>query len=231
MAASKHQHGYVFYDHAVTLALEDIALEGRLTVPEGATNIVIFAHGSGSSRFSPRNWYVAETLHFHHIATLVIDLLSEEEALSEQHTRHLRFDIQMLANRLAQIAHWVSHRDDTAKLSICFFGSSTGAAAALVAAAETTEIITSIVSRGGRPDLARDYLSLVTAPTLLIVGGCDTQVIALNEQALEKLNEHSKLQIIPGATHLFEEKGTLEQVAHAAASWFKRHGGHTNAVS
>lgn len=230
MSAVDHRHGNKLFDQAVTIALEGLVLEGRLTVPDGATNIVIFAHGSGSSRFSPRNWYVAETLHAQHIATLLIDLLTEDEALSERHTRHLRFDIQLLANRLAQIARWVAQYDDTAHLSLCFFGSSTGAAAALVAAAETTEPIASIVSRGGRPDLAGDYLPLVKAPTLLVVGGRDSQVVALNEQALAKLNKQSKLKIIPGATHLFEEEGTLEQVAHTAATWFKQHGERANAI-
>lgn len=223
MSVDKQKHVREIYDRAITIPLGSLIFEGRLTVPQAAANIVIFAHGSGSSRFSPRNWFVAEFFHDQNIATLVIDLLTAEEAESERQTGHLRFNIPMLARRLAEIARWTIEYAETKHLHVCFFGSSTGAAAALIAAAESTDNIVSIVSRGGRPDLAGDYLPCVKAPTLLIVGGDDTQVLALNEQALAKLNKCSGLEVISGATHLFEEKGALEKVAHLAADWFKHH--------
>lgn len=193
-----------------------IALEGTLAIPPGAKGLVIFVHGSGSSRFSPRNMFVAEVLQKAGIGTLLIDLLTkEEDAVYER-----RFDIDMLVARLEGIIGWIRERDDARELPIGLFGASTGAAAALRIAARTKTGIVAIVSRGGRPDLAMEALPDVTAPTLLIVGGDDTEVIALNEQAFEKLRCEKKLEIIPGATHLFEEPGALDDVAHRAQEWF-----------
>lgn len=223
MSMQQASHLYVLFDHTVHLPAGDVELTGRLTVPTDATRIVIFAHGSGSSRNSPRNWFVAEALHEQRLATLVIDLLSEEEGRLDQRTGHLRFNIPLLARRLVAIADWVAKAPETSSLGICFFGASTGAAAALIAAAETTHPVHSVVSRGGRPDMAEDYLPQVKAPTLLIVGGNDHQVLELNEKALERLNARSKLVIIRGAGHLFQEPGALEKVAHMAGSWFKHH--------
>ncbi|WP_308910506.1 dienelactone hydrolase family protein [Pseudokordiimonas caeni] len=214
------------HDQYVEVPIDGITLEGRLTVPSGAKGIVIFAHGSGSSRFSPRNWQVAEVLHAHGIASLLIDLLTASEGRIDDMTRRLRFDIPMLAARLAAVARWVHRFPATRQLELCFFGSSTGAGAALIAAAEMTDPVAAIVSRGGRPDLAGDYLRHVKAPTLLIVGSRDTEVLALNEEALANLNASSKIHVVTGATHLFEEEGKLEEVAHLAAEWFRRHVGH-----
>lgn len=208
------------YDSEVSVVANDVMLKGRLSVPDLAAGIVIFAHGSGSSRHSPRNWYVAEVLHTHHIATLLIDLLTDEEEIIDEQTRHLRFDIPMLASRLASVARWTRENDETAHLKIGYFGASTGGGAALIAAARDPGLIEAVVSRGGRPDLAGDNLPQVKAPTLLIVGQRDPQVLVLNENALRRLNDRSKLYVIPGATHLFEEAGALEKVAHTAAEWF-----------
>jgi len=228
--AERSSTAYPIYDVTVSVPTAGALLEGRLTVPATATEIVIFAHGSGSSRFSPRNWYVAEVLHEHNIATLLIDLLTEEEGQEDMLTGHLRFNIPLLAARLAGVAAWVHGTQETRHLHIGYFGSSTGAAAALIAAADSDVPIVAVVSRGGRPDLAGDYLSAVSAPTLLIVGGLDTQVIALNERSLRKLNDKSRLEIVPGATHLFEEPGKLEKVALKATEWFKLHTGVSRAL-
>ncbi|MCJ9428840.1 dienelactone hydrolase family protein [Kordiimonas sp. A6E486] len=230
MPAKRSSTAYPIYDVTVSVPTESAMLEGRLTVPATATQIVIFAHGSGSSRFSPRNWYVAEVLHGHNIATLLIDLLTEAEGQEDMRTGHLRFNIPLLATRLANVAAWVHATQETRHLHIGYFGSSTGAGAALIAAADSDVPIAAIVSRGGRPDMAGDYLPAVKAPTLLIVGGFDTQVLALNEQALAHLNNQSRIEVIPGATHLFEEPGTLEQVALKAAEWFKHHTGVSHAL-
>lgn len=208
----------------VTVDAATAALEGTLTVPENATGAVLFAHGSGSSRHSPRNRFVAGELNQAGLATLLIDLLTADEENVDVYTAEFRFDIGMLARRLAGAAGWLASQSDTSELEIGYFGSSTGAGAALVAAAASPDRIGAIVSRGGRPDLAgRDALSRVQAPTLLIVGGNDPQVIEMNREAQIQLRAESELKIVPGATHLFEEPGTLEEVARLAAEWFSRH--------
>ncbi len=210
-------------DQEVTIPVDKVMLQGNLHVPEKAQGLVVFAHGSGSSRHSPRNRYVAEALNEHRLGTLLIDLLSLEEEKVDLQTRHLRFDIPMLADRLTGIANWVENEPQIKHLKLGYFGSSTGGGAALIAAAKKPEHIAAVVSRGGRPDLAGEYLPKVKAPTLLIVGERDPQVIELNKQALNHLNDQSKLDIIPRATHLFEESGTLEDVAHMAAKWFEKY--------
>jgi dienelactone hydrolase len=198
-------------------------LEGDLAIPRGATGIVLFAHGSGSSRHSPRNRYVAETLRVRGLATLLMDLLTPGEEAVDLYTAHLRFDIRLLALRLAGAADWLAHQPATRVLRIGAFGASTGAAAALMAAAERPEALAAVVSRGGRPDLAEAALLRVRAPTLLIVGGNDPQVIELNREAFVLLQTEKQMEIIPGATHLFEEPGALEQVARLARDWFVRY--------
>lgn len=208
---------------AVHIPVDGKILEGNLTVPEQARALVIFAHGSGSSRHSPRNNFVAETLNGQNLATLLADLLTAEEEVVDIRTRHLRFDIPMLAERLEHMIAWAQDMPETEGLPIGLFGSSTGAGAALIAAARMPELVSAVVSRGGRPDLAGEFLPQVKAPGLLIVGGNDPQVITLNKEALAKLNSRSKLEIVPGATHLFEEPGTLETAANLAADWFTRH--------
>lgn len=200
-----------------------VVLDGDLTIPAKAKGLVIFAHGSGSSRKSPRNRYVAEVLNAHNLGTLLADLLTAEEDDIDRQTRHLRFDIPLLAERLQHMVLWAQQNQDTKNLSIGTFGASTGAAAALIAAARRQSHVKTVVSRGGRPDLAMDFLSMVNAPTLLIVGENDEEVIHLNRMALEKLNDRSAIKIIPGATHLFEEPGTLEQAAQLAAAWFEKY--------
>lgn len=200
-----------------------INLAGDLTVPPGAHGLVLFAHGSGSSRHSSRNKLVATELNRAGLATLLFDLLTEKEEYEERHTRHLRFDINMLADRLAAATDWAAREPRVRALPIGYFGASTGGGAALVAAAARPEQVGAVVSRGGRPDLAGDALPHVQAPTLLIVGGADEQVIELNEQALAQLRSVKRLEIVPGATHLFEEPGTLERVAELARDWFDRH--------
>ena len=193
--------------------------EGMLALPSGAKGIVLFAHGSGSGRLSPRNNYVAGVLREHGVATLLFDLLTE----AEDRIYENRFDIDLLTRRLLLATQWAGQQAATRELAIGYFGASTGAAAALKAAANLEPKIRAVVSRGGRPDLALDELPHVQAPTLLIVGGNDTAVIDLNRNAYRELRAEKELKIIPGATHLFEEPGTLEQVATAAARWFERH--------
>jgi pimeloyl-ACP methyl ester carboxylesterase len=201
-----------------------VILEGNLGIPEGALGVVLFAHGSGSGRHSPRNRFVARQLRAAGLATLLIDLLTEDEEAVDQYTAHLRFDIGLLADRLVGATDWVAKDPRTAGLSVGYFGASTGAGAALVAAAQRPERVGAVVSRGGRPDLAGDALPLVRAPTLLIVGGDDEPVIGLNKEALAQLGTPVKqLVIVPGASHLFEEPGKLEEVARLAADWFTRH--------
>ena len=200
-----------------------ISIEGDLTVPDGATGVVLFAHGSGSSRFSPRNRAVAAELQAGGLGTLLLDLLTLEEERLEAVTRHLRFNIELLATRLVAATVWIVHRAETSHLPIGYFGASTGAAAALVAASERNDTVRAVVSRGGRPDLAGDALVSVEAATLLIVGGADTQVIALNESAYRRLRFVKQMEVIPGATHLFEEPGALERVARLARDWFSAH--------
>jgi dienelactone hydrolase len=198
-------------------------LEGDLVIPTDATGIVLFAHGSGSSRFSSRNRFVAEQLTDAGLATLLIDLLTPEEERVDALTAHLRFDIIMLASRLVAAIDWMRDEPRTAELPVGLFGASTGGGAALVAAASRPARVGAIVSRGGRPDLAGDALPLVRAPTLLIVGGADTPVIAMNRDAMTRMNTEVRLETIPSATHLFEEPGALEQVARLAREWFTWH--------
>jgi putative phosphoribosyl transferase len=200
-----------------------VELEGSLGLPEGARGVVLFAHGSGSGRHSPRNRYVARALRRAGLATLLIDLLTPDEEEVDLRTGHLRFDIRLLAQRLAGAADWLVENPDTQGLQIGYFGASTGAGAALVAAAERREAVGAVVSRGGRPDLAGDALPLVEAPTLLIVGGNDEPVIGMNREALAQMRAEKRLEIVPGAGHLFEEPGALEEVARLAADWFAHH--------
>ena len=199
-----------------------VSLEGNLTVPERARGVVLFAHGSGSSRPSPRNRYVARVLNEAKLATLLIDLLTPREEAIDQQTGDLRFDIGLLAERLIGATDWLTQHPDTRRFRLGYFGASTGAAAALVAAAEREPVVGAVVSRGGRPDLAGPALARVRAPTLLIVGGDDTPVIELNQLAFTQLRCEKDLVIVPGATHLFEEPGALEQVARLARDWFQR---------
>jgi len=210
-------------DRLIQVAAGSAILEGNLSIPEGAKGIVLFAHGSGSSRFSPRNRFVAQVLGEGGLATLLIDLLTLEEEQLERWTRHLRFDIDLLAGRLVGITDWLLQHPDTQPLKIGYFGSSTGAAAALIAATERPAAVHAIVSRGGRPDLAAPFLPRVKAPTLLIVGGNDLPVIGLNQQALAQLRVEATLEVVPGAGHLFEEPGALEEVARLAGQWFQHH--------
>jgi putative phosphoribosyl transferase len=198
-------------------------LSGNLTIPENAMALVLFAHGSGSSRLSPRNQFVARTLNRAGLGTLLFDLLTPEEEALDIYTREHRFNIGLLAERLVHATNWARQQKETRDQRIGYFGSSTGGAAALVAAAELPQDVGAVVSRGGRPDLAGDALPKVQAPTLLIVGGNDGIVIELNEMARNQMRCAVKLEIIPGATHLFEEAGALEQVAKLASDWFSLH--------
>ena len=207
----------------MTIRIAAARLEGELVIPETARGLVLFAHGSGSSRHSPRNQYVARVLQDAGIATLLFDLLTEAEERQESHTGYLRFDISLLAKRLMEVTNWVTAQAATRHFKLSYFGSSTGAAAALMAAAELGDKINSVVSRGGRPDLAGPALGRVSAATLLIVGGNDTSVIELNVEAYAQLRCEKTLKLIPGATHLFEEAGALEQVSHLASEWFVAH--------
>jgi putative phosphoribosyl transferase len=205
------------------IGVRGATLDADLSLPDAAVGLVLFAHGSGSSRFSPRNRHVAQQLNEAGLATVLADLLTPAEEAVDERTRHLRFDIDLLAQRLVDATAWLGRQPQTAGLSIGHFGASTGAGAALVAAAQRPDRIRAVVSRGGRPDLAGDALPHVRAPTLLIVGGNDQQVIALNRQALARLGGHAELVVVPGATHLFEEAGTLDTVAMLARDWFLRH--------
>jgi len=198
-------------------------LDGNLTIADQATALVLFAHGSGSSRYSPRNQFVARTLNNASLATLLFDLLTPEEESVDIRTGQHRFNIGLLAERLVHATNWAKQQEQTRDLRIGYFGSSTGGGAALVAAAELPQNVDAIVSRGGRPDLAGDALPKVQAPTLLIVGGEDHVVIDLNEQARAQMRCEVKVEIVPGATHLFEEPGALEQVAELASDWFLLH--------
>ena len=199
------------------------ALEGELIIPQRAKGIVVFAHGSGSSRFSPRNQFVAKTIRDSGNGTLLFDLLTHAEETEDEFTGEYRFNIPMLADRLVSTARWLHDQPGMDAYGIGFFGSSTGGGAALVAAADLGAKIDAVVSRGGRPDLADEALPRVMSPTLLLVGELDHEVIALNEQALARLHCPKELKIIPGATHLFEEPGKLEKVAIVAAAWFHKH--------
>jgi putative phosphoribosyl transferase len=210
-------------ERTVRVPAGPVTLEGDLTVSESAQGVVLFAHGSGSSRHSPRNRRVARLLNEGQLATLLVDLLTADEELADRRTGHLRFDIGLLAERLVEAADWLGRQPETRELALGCFGASTGAAAALVAAAARPHSVSAVVSRGGRPDLAGPSLPVVRAPTLLIVGGDDTQVLELNRQAYERLHGDKRLIVIPGATHLFEEPGALDQVARHARDWFERH--------
>jgi predicted alpha/beta-hydrolase family hydrolase len=200
-----------------------VQLEGEMGIPKGAAGIVLFAHGSGSSRHSPRNKFVAQTLRESEIGTLLFDLLTLEEEEEERYTRHLRFNIDLLARRLVDATRWIKSQEDVRHLPVGYFGSSTGAAAALVAAAELGQEIAVVVSRGGRPDLAGASLPLVKAPTLLIVGERDEPVIDMNWGAYGRLGCEKRVEIVARATHLFEEPGALDEVARLATEWFKKH--------
>jgi putative phosphoribosyl transferase len=233
MSTSNEKEEQEYYQLVHVPTGGQVVLEANLSIPKNTQGVVIFAHGSGSSRHSPRNRYVAQVLQNEGIATLLIDLLTEDEEEIDLQTRHLRFDIGLLAKRLIGATDWLKQNSGSRDFNIGYFGASTGAAAALVAAAERPNTINAIVSRGGRPDLAGiDTLQKVQAPTLLIVGGNDVPVIDMNKQALDRMhvlkdnnnNENKKnkkkLVIVPGATHLFEEPGKLEEVARLAAEWF-----------
>lgn len=211
-------------ENEIAIDTGKVVLAGNLVLPEGTSGLVLFAHGSGSSRHSPRNRYVAQVLQAGGIGTLLFDLLTRQEEAVDQYTAELRFDIGLLAERLIDATRWVMRQPEMQGLKIGYFGASTGAAAALVAAAKLPETIAAVVSRGGRPDLAEEAFDTVRAPTLLIVGGDDEPVIGMNQRALARLRcPEKKLVIVPGATHLFEEPGKLEEVARIAAEWFTRY--------
>ena len=210
----------------VFIPSRSLQLEGELTIPEKATGLVLFAHGSGSSRHSPRNQFVAKTLNKASIGTLLFDLLTKEEEEEDRFTGHLRFNINLLAERLVNATEWMRGQENLRRYPVGYFGSSTGAAAALVAAAKLKASIAAVVSRGGRPDLAGASLPSVYAPTLLIIGSFDVPVIELNRDAYRLLRCEKKIEIVSGATHLFEEPGTLEEVARLAADWFRQHFTH-----
>jgi dienelactone hydrolase len=204
----------------VTVRVDSVHLDGDLSLPTAATGVVVFAHGSGSSRHSPRNRYVADVLNEGALGTLLIDLLTADEQEVDLQTSQLRFDIPFLANRLVAITHWLREQPQIAGLKIGYFGASTGAGAALVAAAKLPGIVRAVVSRGGRPDLAAEALERVEAPTLAIVGSNDPVVLDLNRQALVRMHCLKALQVIEGASHLFEERGALDEVAKLARAWF-----------
>jgi putative phosphoribosyl transferase len=208
---------------AVHIDLGPVAVDGDLHVPERAAGLVVFAHGSGSSRFSRRNRAVATVIQHAGFGTLLLDLLTREEEARDAHTAEHRFDIPLLGRRVIGVADWAETRPDLRQLPIGFFGASTGAAAALMAAAARPAITRAVISRGGRPDLAAETLANVQAPTLLIVGGDDKPVIDMNRQAMQRMSAPVELKIIPGATHLFEEPGALEQVAKLASDWCRRY--------
>ncbi len=213
----------IHQETAVRIPVGSVVVEGNLAVPSGARGVVLFAHGSGSSRFSPRNQFVAKVFNAQKIATLLFDLLTNEEDQEDLATAEYRFNINLLAERLIGATEWLKKDPQTKNCSFGYFGASTGAAAALIAAAKLPNEIATVVSRGGRPDLAANYLPKVKAPTLLLVGGLDEEVIELNRQAMEQMTAEKKLVIIPGATHLFEEPGKLEEVAKLSADWFLRY--------
>ena len=208
---------------SVRIPARSAVLEGDLTLPGGTGAVVLFAHGSGSSRHSPRNQFVARSIQASGLGTLLFDLLTAEEEALDLHTRHLRFDIALLAERLVEATRWIHQEFSARELVIGYFGASTGGGAALVAAAHLGAEIGAVVSRGGRPDLAGESLPLVAAPTLLIVGAFDSQVIELNRQAYARLVCRKQMILVPGASHLFEEPGTLETVARVACEWFTQH--------
>jgi dienelactone hydrolase len=214
-------------DEVSVIPLDGVSLEAHIVIPAIASGVVLFAHGSGSSRHSPRNQYVARVLQEAGLGTVLVDLLTEQEEMVDLSTRHLRFDIDLLSDRLARIIDWLEDQPDTASYPIGLFGASTGAAAALIAATERPGPVRAIVSRGGRVDLAEGALRRVRAPTLFIVGELDRSVIDITRQALELIKVDKRMEIVPGASHLFEEPGALEQVATLARDWFARHLGST----
>jgi len=220
MNRSQGSAGLAIEHLPVMVPVSNLQLEGILSVPTAASGVVLFAHGSGSSRHSPRNRYVADVLNESGLATLLTDLLTEDEQQVDLQTAHLRFDIPLLARRLEVITEWLVRYPEVAGLKVGHFGASTGAGAALVAAAELPHRVTAVVSRGGRPDLAGPALALVQAPTLLIVGGADDVVIELNRRAMAQMHCEKEMQIVPRASHLFEEPGALKQVAGLARDWF-----------
>ena len=207
----------------VHVSVDSATIEGNLSIPEGAGGIVLFAHGAGSSRQSPRNNFVADELRAGGLATLLIDLLTPEEKEIDRRTRRIRFDIDRLGERVVGTTEWLLEQPETEGLTIGIFGSSTGAAGALIAAAEKPDAVEAVVSRGGRVDMAESILDQVRAPTLFIVGGKDFQVLSLNKQALAQLETEKELEVVEGAGHLFEEPGTLDEVARLAREWFQRH--------
>jgi putative phosphoribosyl transferase len=210
-------------ERAVQVNAGSVTLDGNLTMPEGSSGVVLFAHGSGSGRMSPRNRHVARLLNEAKFATLLVDLLTVQEDAIDLSTAQLRFDIPLLTERLVGATEWLKRRSETTHLRVGYFGASTGAAAALLAAAERPEAVGAVVSRGGRPDLAGAALARVQAPTLLIVGGHDAHVLELNEQAAAQLHCETRLVIVEGATHLFEEQGALDEVTRLARNWFEQH--------
>jgi putative phosphoribosyl transferase len=211
------------FSRDVSIPAGKVGLHGDLEVPAGAVGVVVFAHGSGSSRHSPRNQYVAGVIRETGTATLLFDLLTREEEAADALDGHLRFDIKLLADRLVAATRWLARQNATQHLGIGYFGASTGGAAALAAAAELGPVIDAVVSRGGRPDLAGEALAKIDCPTLLIVGGRDDLVLKLNERAFGQMGCPKEFAVVPGATHLFEEPGALEEVASLAATWFRRH--------
>ena len=218
----------VQFETEVSVPVGSVTLEGELQVPENARSLAVFAHGSGSSRFSPRNQFVARVLRDAGVGTLLFDLLTREEETIDSFTRHIRFDIPLLAERLVGARLWLETVDAVRGLGVGFFGSSTGGGAALVAAAQLGAKVGAVVSRGGRPDLASAWLPKVKAPTLLLVGELDTVVVGLNRNALERMTCERELRLVPNATHLFEEPGALEEVARQAAEWFATHFTYTS---
>lgn len=210
-------------EQEIQIPVDNVWLYGNLYVPAQSHGLVIFAHGSGSGRFSPRNRYVADELHKENLSTLLFDLLTSEEEIVDNVTAEYRFDIPLLAERLVGVTDWVKQQAELKNLKIGYFGASTGAGAALIAAAKRPKLIDAVVSRGGRPDLAEHYLPEVKAPTLLIVGELDDVVIALNKKAQAQMKAKTTLEIVPGATHLFEESGTLDIVVQLARAWFKKY--------
>ncbi len=213
----------IHQENEIRIPFKGVVLNGNLNLPSGAKGVVLFAHGSGSGRFSPRNQYVAKEFNKVQIGTLLFDLLTGEEEEEDAVTAEYRFNIGLLAERLIAATEWLRKDPITRNCAYGYFGASTGAAAALIAAAKLPNYIVAVVSRGGRPDLAAEYLPQVVAPTLLLVGGLDEEVIELNKQAMEQMTSEKKLVIVPGATHLFEEPGTLEEVAKFSADWFIRY--------
>ena len=210
-------------EQAIKIPVGNIEVEGNMFLPEDAGCLIVFAHGSGSSRFSPRNQYVAKEFNKAGMGSLLFDLLTPSEEEEDELTGQYRFNISLLSQRLVSVTDWLQNDPQTSDLKLGYFGASTGAAAALIAAAKLSRLVSAVVSRGGRPDLAGQYLPDVKAPTLLLVGGDDEEVIELNRQAQAQMTNNNKLVIIPGATHLFEEPGKLEEVAKFASEWFNRY--------